>query len=119
MPQCKQCGEHMHRRHRRGWQRVLYAAKYICPSCGDTEVQPRSIRPDISTVCRCPRCGNEHLRTFRRRDHIEGYRGGLFRWVQKLMGAKLRYCERCRLQFYDLRHTASEKSQSVSMSAAN
>ena len=106
---CRSCGSRLHRLRRQWWQRFVYRSSYVCDTCGEKELRRRSWFSGMTMTCQCPRCGNERLRTFRKRDHIEGFQKGLFRSIQKLFGAKLRYCDRCRLQFYDLRHTQDEK----------
>jgi hypothetical protein len=42
----------------------------------------------------------------RKRDPIENFQRGFVRVIQRWLGARLYYCDRCRLQFYDMRSTA-------------
>ena len=106
MHPCMVCGETLHRVRRSWWQKLWYRSVYKCASCGAVEPTRREFDAfRISTSCHCPRCGRTELKTMRKRDPIENYQRGLSRVIQKWLGAKLYYCDRCRLQFYDLRRT--------------
>ena len=84
-------------------ERLFYRIAMECPECGFRKKRGRRFLQKWSTVARCPRCLRDQLKVFRKRDRTEGFRGGLFRRVQGLLGAKLCYCSSCRLQFYDMR----------------
>jgi hypothetical protein len=64
--------------------------------------------PVVSLRARCPKCGNIQLRVFKQRDYVEDFSHNPLRLIQRLFGARLYYCELCRLQFYDLRPGARQ-----------
>ncbi len=102
--QCRSCLGPLYRQ-RRNWPQCLqYSSLYQCGQCGQFTPESRNwLLLDLSPTVSCPRCTTPKLKIQRKRDSIEGFQRGLWRWVQGLMGAKLYYCRPCRLQFYDLR----------------
>jgi DNA-directed RNA polymerase subunit RPC12/RpoP len=99
----------MKRRRRTLLEKVRYTAVYYCRDCGyEARLSFLDTLPQLSLYARCPRCGEVHLKTFRKRDRIEGFYRNPISQLQRFLGAPLLYCFHCRLQFYDLRRRVTE-----------
>jgi hypothetical protein len=118
MHTCHHCGGRLHRVRRTLWQRLLYRSLYECYSCSAWERNHHTIFHSFTGVSRCPRCDSRRLKVFKKRDHIEGFQRNIYRRIQGWMGAKLCYCERCRLQFYDRRPIEEQRPRATAEPAA-
>lgn len=92
----------MRRSHRGLWERVVYRAAYRCRSCAERILVRRRV-PLPSRYTNCPRCASRALTILEKRDYIDKLNRNPLRLVQRYLGARLYYCWRCRLQYYDLR----------------
>ena len=99
-----------YRRHRRPHERLWWSEVYECEQCHYREGQPYYWWTLFSFKAHCPRCGNEELQIRKKRDYIDGYYRNPLSLGQKYLGAPLRYCWHCRLQFYDLRPVAKRET---------
>jgi hypothetical protein len=93
----------MMRVHRTMLERVFFQSVHRCRACDSRERRPY-VPMTLSRFARCPECGNEQLRTLRKRDPIDRLHRNPFSRLQSLAGGRLYYCLFCRLQYYDLRH---------------
>jgi hypothetical protein len=111
---CAKCREgELRRVRRRIWERFFCAATYECRACHARQRYLRRLFDPPTVACRCPQCGTFDLLVLKRRDHIERYRPGLFRSLQRLLGARLYYCVFCRLQFHDIRKRSTVRPDKV------
>jgi len=109
--QCPICKSvHFHRRHRSFTERLRYAAVYECELCRSRDLESYAEHfPYLSTVARCPECGDKALRVQRGVDPVERLSRHPLSLLQKFFKAPLLYCPHCRLQFYDRRPLLTPK----------
>ena len=99
-------------RERRGLLRkFFYKSCWRCASCGE---RLTVLRPSICSLgvmfsflfslhsC-CPSCGNEDVERLPERDSIDAMTRNPLGLFQAILGAPLKHCWRCRLQYYDWR----------------
>ena len=106
MARCTRCQKY-HRVHRTFRERLLYRAIYECTVCKFRIVEWRAYTFRFSRYARCPDCGSQNLRRLRKRDPIERVSHHPWNVLQRMLGGRLYYCSRCRLQFGDLRPVAA------------
>jgi hypothetical protein len=100
---CHLCGGALHRIKRTRWNRLVFAAVYRCRECGGKTGVPRPYVNLLSPWTRCPHCGNASPKNLSARDGVDKmYLNPLSR-IQRFLGAPLRWCGFCRLQYYDFR----------------
>jgi hypothetical protein len=58
----------------------------------------------------CPECGTTRVRRLARRDRIERLADVPWSTIQRHLGGKLYHCALCRLQFYDCRKQAADRT---------
>lgn len=105
----------MTRRHRKWYQRFVYTQVLQCRKCGYESPVPREFTLKPTAVVQCPQC---HTRKVSRRiapDKIDPVLKSFSSAVQGLLGGRLYHCNYCRIQFYDLRHTAKEAPEGPSV----
>jgi hypothetical protein len=102
--------------HRTLLERVFFQSVHRCRACDSRERRPY-LPMTLSRFARCPECGNEQLRTLRKRDPIDRLHRNPFSRMQSLAGGRLYYCLFCRLQYYDLRQLSPRAIATASQSA--
>jgi DNA-directed RNA polymerase subunit RPC12/RpoP len=111
MPRCQRCAQ-IYRVRRNLWQRLFYRAIYECAECSSRIVEPRLYTYRFSSRVRCPECGTYDLRRLSTPDPIDRVSAHPINLLQRLLGGRLNYCSRCRLQFHDWRPMAHKPSAS-------
>lgn len=90
-------------------QRILYSSVYACPSCGSrrtlyhpfiVKVFVNSVQFILSRHTQCIACGSGSVERAGRADSITRNPLG---WIQRLIGAPLLACSRCRAAYFDWR----------------
>ncbi len=108
---CANCGSaKVHRKKRHYFEKMFYVEVYQCVDCGHWSKVPGKLSAFFSFAASCPSCGNPHLATLRKRDHIDLMYHNPLSWCQRLLGAPLLHCAYCRLQFYDYRKRLTEST---------
>jgi hypothetical protein len=112
MPDCPKCGKHLGRKHRHGFQKLIYRDAFKCGKCGffvGVRRAPLNVRSWFvaSRHSRCIRCGNTDVHRSRKRDHIDTVSHHPISVLLHLTGAPIVRCFACRLQYYDWRRPAS------------
>ena len=92
----------MRRSHRTFWEQIVCRAALRCRSCARRTLLRRRV-PLPSRYANCPRCSGRELVVLKKRDYIDKLNGNPLRLMQRFLGARLYYCQGCRLQHYDLR----------------
>jgi len=103
MRMCRRCRGRLHREHRRWWQKLVHRSIYVCDDCGAQDPHPHKYVRYFSIHPQCPRCCSDDLKVHGKLDRVDTLQSGFFRRIQSWVRAPLYYCDRCRLQFYDLR----------------
>ena len=111
VPKCPKCGKDMMRTHRTRLQRVLYSVAFECPRChiglgwhhAFLARQLVRWRFVFSRHSRCIRCAAYTVYQIDRRDHVDAVSREPLALVQRLLGAPIKKCPACRLQYYDWR----------------
>ena len=110
-PICPHCAHQMERVHRTFFQRLMYTDVYVCHGCESRLVwyyqflnrQILHWRFVFSLHSHCVRCGTNDVRTLRKRDLVDPLSKHVLGRVQWLLGAPLKWCPACRVQYYDWR----------------
>jgi hypothetical protein len=111
MPNCPQCRVAMARAHRSRFRKVIYSAIFVCPRCrlrlavyyrflARQNVRRRFL---FSGHSRCVGCGSESVYHLERRDPVDPLSKDVLGLFQFLLGAPLKKCPDCRVQYYDWR----------------
>ena len=101
----------MMRSHRTRLQRAFYSVVFECPRCrcGVGWHRPFLFRQLVrmrfvfSRHSRCVRCSGYGVYEISRRDHVDTMSREPLGWFQRLLGAPIKKCPSCRLQYYDWR----------------
>jgi hypothetical protein len=111
MPNCPQCRVAMARAHRSRVRKVIYSAIFVCPRCRLRLAlyHPFLARQNVrrrflfSRHSCCVGCGSESVYQIKRRDPVDALSSDVVGLFQFLLGAPLKKCPDCRLQYYDWR----------------
>jgi len=96
----------MERVRRRLIEHLRYGAVYRCHRCHVRVGISRWWTLLLAFHRCCPKCGGTRLECLKHRDRIDPLYKNPLSLVQGLLGAKLWWCPRCRIQFYDTRPAA-------------
>lgn len=110
-PICPDCAREMKRVPRTFFQRLMYSGMYGCPECNSRLAwyhpflhrQIVAWRFVFSVHSHCVCCGTEDVRTLWTRDPVDPLSKQMLGRVQWLLGAPLKRCPACRVQYYDWR----------------
>ena len=108
MRTCIRCGSTLARVRRSFLEKFVCHAVLGCLNCGRRELQWYLFV--LGRRSHCPLCGNFRLKRLRRVDYIDRMYKNPLSYLQKYLGANLYWCERCRLQFYDLRKASARQT---------
>jgi hypothetical protein len=113
MPLCPACGADLVRIHRTRFEKLVYADKFRCRTCGRRTRRvyrgvARPYRFVFSKHTRCVNCGNEDVRRSSRRDRSESVSTNLLSRLLGLTRAPLNACGVCRTQYHDWRRPRSK-----------
>jgi hypothetical protein len=100
---CPNCGGTTIRRHRRGFEKLIFSQTYRCRRCNIRFAKGYFNLGIFEKFASCPQCGNPAPDQRSRRDKVDSMLGGVVRLVHWALGGKLYHCVFCRLQFYDVR----------------
>jgi hypothetical protein len=114
--QCAKCDHSLDRVHRRGLEKLLYSDVYVCVKCRNrvghnqlVEALKRQFTFICSFYSRCPHCGcYDTIQRLKKRDRIDPRSKSPLAWIQGLLGAPIRRCFPCRIQYYDWRPLKEE-----------
>ncbi len=117
MLRCTQCRGEVGRRPRTRLQRLVYSGVFRCRSC---DLRIAMLHPFLqhqivygeflfSFYTRCVRCAIHTVTPLKKRDHIDPVTKNPLGLFQRLLGAPLKHCEACRLQYYDWRPVRTPK----------
>lgn len=122
MLQCPECRTDMARTHRTRVQTTVYSSVYLCPRCrlrlglyhAFLLRQLARVGFVFSRYSCCVRCGSYAVRTMAQRDYVDAMSRDLLGLFQIVLGAPLKKCPECRLQYYDWRPVRSTDKRRVS-----
>ena len=108
MQACPTCGHQLVRIHRTRTQKLLFSEAFHCANCGQHQ---RYLHPILdfnaaffkSRYTCCVQCGNTRVRPLPARDLLERRSRHPVSQLFRLVGAPLRICPLCRLQYHDWR----------------
>ena len=97
--------------HRKRWQKPIFSDAFECPKCRAKlyrykrpfSLFYRQLSFIFSRYAVCARCGSGQIRQLEKPDRLDPFTKTPLALLQRLLGAPIRKCSPCRLQYYDWR----------------